>query len=118
MASIEHMRKLLDDIDTRDEYQVYWNESSQDWAQRDDVYCKFDDKVGKLQVGFGAPGNGGHLGPELGFGWVIGDHFCDCKKPIFLLKTAWGGRDLAIDFRPPSSGKGNYTDVHPVKYGW
>jgi hypothetical protein len=118
MASIEHMRKLLNDTKTHDEYLPYWNETSQDWAERDDVYCKFDDQLGKLKVGFGEPANGGHFGPELGFGWVVGDRLCECDKPIFLLKTAWGGRDLAIDFRPPSSGKGNYSDVHPVHYGW
>ena len=27
-------------------------------------------------------------------------------------------RDLAIDFRPPSSGKGDYPNVKPVHYGW
>lgn len=118
MASIEHMRKLLNDTKTRGEYLPYWNETSQDWAERHDVYCKFDDHLGKLKVGFGAPGGGGHFGPELGFGWVVGDSLCGCENPIFLLKTAWGGRDLAIDFRPPSSGKGNYSGVHPVKYGW
>lgn len=117
MAAVEHMKKLLNDTKTHDEYATYWNETSHEWAQRSDVYCKFDDHLGRLQVGFGAP-DGRHFGPELGFGWVIGDALCGCDKPIFLLKTAYGGRDLAIDFRPPSSGKGNYSGVHPVHYGW
>jgi hypothetical protein len=116
MASVDHMRKLLNHTKTHNEYLPYWNETSEDWAERDDVYCKFDDNLGKLKVGFGAPGH--HFGPELGFGWVIGDSLCICEKPIFLLKTAWGGRDLAIDFRPPSSGRGNYEGVPPVYYGW
>jgi len=37
---------------------------------------------------------------------------------MFFLKTAYGGRDLAIDFRPPSSGRGSYPGVKPVHYGW
>jgi hypothetical protein len=49
---------------------------------------------------------------------VLGDTFCDCQKPILLLKTAYGGRDLAIDFRPPSSGVGNYSGVKPMHFGW
>lgn len=118
MASIQHMKKLLNDPATHKEYAPFWDKINKDWAERDDVYCKFNNQLGKLKVGFGAPGHGGHFGPELGFGWVVGDALCRCETPIFLLKTAWGGRDLAIDFRPPSSGKGNYNGIHPVQYGW
>jgi hypothetical protein len=119
-GSIEHLTKLLQDPDTRDEYIHLWNETSQDWAQRDDVYAKFDSHMGKLTVGYGSPSGEGHLGPELEFGWVLGDALCSCggNTPIMVLKTAYGGRDLAIDFRPPSSGKGNFPGVKPSKYGW
>ena len=41
------------------------------------------------------------MGPELGFGWTLGD---DGDENIVLIKIAWGGRSLAVDFRPPSSG--------------
>ena len=34
-----------------------------------------------------------------------------------LLKTAWGGKDLAIDFRPPSSGLGDYYNNKGQRYG-
>ena len=34
-------------------------------------------------------------------GWVIGDYFTD---QVLLVKTAWGGKSLYKDFRPPSSG--------------
>src|SRR5690606_13480155 len=40
-------------------------------------------------------------GPELGFGHVVGDAF---DQPVLLIKLAWGGKSLAADFRPPSSG--------------
>ena len=42
------------------------------------------------------------IGPELQFGHVMGDHF---DNQVLLIKTAWGGKSLAVDFRPPSAGK-------------
>ena len=46
--------------------------------------------------------NGGSIGPELGFGSVMGT-FHD--EQVLLIKTANGNRSLNWDFRPPSSGK-------------
>src|SRR5262249_3268466 len=40
-------------------------------------------------------------GPELQFGHVVGDYF---ENQVLLIKTAWGGKSLFKDFRPPSSG--------------
>jgi hypothetical protein len=68
------------------------------WRIRDDVFIKFLDRQGGLTVGFGSPNC---IGPELEFGNAVGDHF---DEPILLIKTAWGGRSLYRDFRPPSSG--------------
>jgi len=48
-----------------------------------------------------ATSNGKHLGPELGFGYVVGE-FHD--EQVLLIKTAMGNRSLNFDFRPPSSG--------------
>lgn len=42
------------------------------------------------------------IGPELGFGFVMGD-FHD--EPVLLIKSAMGNRSLKFDFRPPSSGR-------------
>jgi hypothetical protein len=68
------------------------------WLQRDDVFIKFLDRKGKLTVGYGSPNC---IGPELEFGNVVGDRYDD---PVVLIKTAWGGRSLWRDFRPPSAG--------------
>jgi len=68
------------------------------WIQRDDVWIKFLDRKGDLTVGFGSPKC---IGPELEFGHVIGDHY---QQQVLLVKTAWGGRSLYRDFRPPSAG--------------
>lgn len=72
------------------------------WAVRDDalIYTTADNKQakGKLSVGHGA---GTWFGPELGFGWEVGDRI---EEPVLIIKASWGGKDLAVDFRPPSSG--------------
>ena len=68
------------------------------WVEREDVWVKFLDRKGKLTVGFGSANC---IGPELGFGNVVGDKY---GGPILLIKTAWGGRSLYRDFRSPSAG--------------
>jgi alpha-galactosidase len=68
------------------------------WVERDDVWIKFLDRKGKLTVGYGSPGC---IGPELEFGWVVGDRYAE---QVLLVKTAWGGRSLFHDFRSPSAG--------------
>jgi hypothetical protein len=68
------------------------------WIVRDDVWIKFLDRKGNLTVGFGSEGC---IGPELEFGIAVGDHF---DEQVLLIKTAWGGKSLYRDFRPPSSG--------------
>ena len=62
--------------------------------------------TGKLTAGFGARGSnptqdGGKIGPEFTFGLTM-DAALD--EPVLLIKTAWGGRSLNTQFRPPSAG--------------
>lgn len=59
------------------------------------------ERVGALSVGFGADARGPKLGPELGFGIAMHERL---EGPILLIKTAWGGKSLHTDFRPPSAG--------------
>jgi Carbohydrate esterase, sialic acid-specific acetylesterase len=75
------------------------------WRVRDDVWISYLDRKGPLTVGFGARA-GETIGPELGFGWVMGDGL---DEPVLLIKCAWGGKSLAVDFRPPSTGKPPYS---------
>ena len=56
---------------------------------------------GPLTFGFSVYGDSHHFGPELQFGHILGDHF---ENQVLLIKTAWGGKSLYQDFRPPSSG--------------
>jgi alpha-galactosidase len=67
-------------------------------VERDDVWIKFLNRKGPLTVGYGAPRK---IGPELQFGWTMGDHL---DEPVLIIKTAWGGKSLFRDFRPPSAG--------------
>jgi hypothetical protein len=57
-------------------------------------------KEGKLTAGFGA--NENCIGPEFTFGLTMEEHV---KEPILLIKTAWGGKSLHTDFRPPGTGE-------------
>lgn len=64
-----------------------------------DAYSDLTEKTGKLTAGFGAPD--GKIGPEFTFGITMAKQL---GEPILLIKTAWGGRSLHTDFRPPSAG--------------
>ncbi|MCH1440139.1 MAG: sialate O-acetylesterase [Rubripirellula sp.] len=70
-----------------------------DWKKRSDVQIVYLDRKGDLTPGYGH--REGYIGPELGFGQVIGDAF---ESPVLLIKIAWGGKSLGKDFRPPSAG--------------
>jgi hypothetical protein len=59
------------------------------------------EKQGKLTVGYGAENSDPKIGPEFTFGIYMQKLV---NEPILIIKTAWGGKSLAVDFRPPSSG--------------
>ncbi len=56
-------------------------------------------RSGYLTAGFGADEN--KIGPELTFGVYMQKRL---GEPILIIKTAWGGKSLNTDFRPPSAG--------------
>lgn len=91
-----------------------WNGSG--WQVRDDVYVSFKGRHGKLTVGNDTGFSDTNcFGPEVMFGWSIGEVFSDEK--VLLLKLSWGSTSLAVGFRPPSSGQGNFSGINPDKYG-
>jgi len=75
------------------------------WTVHSDVYYQ-EARIAKGGKGspLSATSNGSTIGPELGFGSVMGT-FHD--EQVLLIKTAMGNRSLGWDFRPPSSGKTN-----------
>jgi hypothetical protein len=62
---------------------------------------------GKLTAGYGSlygvdpkkPGD--KIGPEFTFGLTMD---AALAEPVLIIKTAWGGKSLHTDFRPPSAG--------------
>jgi hypothetical protein len=74
------------------------------WTVRDDAWIWYQRGGttlvhGGLTAGYGA--NSQTIGPELQFGHAMGDYF---SQKVLLIKTAWGGKSLRTDFRPPGSG--------------
>ncbi|MDP6636786.1 MAG: sialate O-acetylesterase [Phycisphaerae bacterium] len=67
---------------------------------------------GKLTAGYGARKNptedGGKIGPEFTFGITMSKAI---DGPILIIKTAWGGKSLNTDFRPPSAGPYKFSDA-------
>jgi alpha-galactosidase len=79
------------------------------WTVRNDVVlCESYLDANKFKGGRSTPlsatANGKHIGPEIGFGYVMGT-FHD--EPVLLLESSQGNRSLCFDFRPPSSGRPN-----------
>ena len=56
---------------------------------------------GDLKLGYAQNRNATWFGPEYAFGWVVGDFYPN--NPVLIIKTAWGGKSLHVDFRPPSA---------------
>ena len=69
-------------------------------------------RSGKLTAGFGSQHHvgTGKIGPELTFGITMAELH---GEPILLIKNAWGGKSLMVDFRPPSGGP--LPDDHKAK---
>jgi len=107
-GSLEH---LVEDKATKKRF-GHLVDKKGEWVERDDVWISFTgarDVHGKLAPGYGARETA--IGPELGFGHVIGEHL---DEDVLLVKVAWGGKSLAVDFRPPSAGGEvgpNYTEL-------
>jgi alpha-galactosidase len=69
------------------------------FIKRDDVYINHLEKKmkGKLSVGYGADSM--KVGPELSFGWTMGDKL---DEDVLIIKAAWGGKSLHRDFLSPN----------------
>lgn len=78
-------------------------DANKNWSVQQDVYFQ-EARLSKDGKGsfLSATSNGKSIGPELGFGYVMGT-FHD--QQVLLIKTAQGNRSLGFDFRPPSSGR-------------
>lgn len=73
---------------------------------------------GKLTAGYGARGDrptedGGKIGPEFTFGLTMD---AALNEPVLIIKTAWGGRSLHTEFRPPGAGPYQLNDHQKKLY--
>ena len=94
-GSLEHLVRAPE---TRERYAHLVDEEG-GWVERDDVWISFFEREGRLSVGYGAREDA--IGPELGFGHVVGTRL---KNQVLIIKVAWGGQSLGRDFRPPGAG--------------
>ena len=81
------------------------------YIEREDVWINYLKRRGNLTVGYGSPGC---IGLELQFGHVMGNHY---DEPVLLIKTAWGGKSIGRDFRPPSSGLQSEEEINKAVEG-
>ncbi len=82
------------------------------WITRSDVGVTYwsdpgtgENRRGNLDPYFGNNGEGptagnGRIGPEYAFGLEVGSQLGD---QVLLIKYAFGGKSLAVDFRPPGA---------------
>jgi alpha-galactosidase len=66
------------------------------------------EQVGRLTAGFGAKARGPKIGPEFTFGLYMQKRL---DEPILIIKTAWGGKSLHTDFRPPGAGPYEFNEA-------
>ena len=69
------------------------------WSVRKDVYY-YDARVKKGSPLSATSNNGRSIGPELGFGFVMGQIL---NEPVLVLKSCIGNRSLGWDLLPPGS---------------
>jgi hypothetical protein len=66
---------------------------------------------GRLTAGYGSRSNpkemSSEIGPEFTFGITMEKAY---DGPILLIKTAWGGKSLNTNFRPPSAGPYEFNE--------
>ncbi|MDC0050409.1 sialate O-acetylesterase [Verrucomicrobia bacterium] len=86
---------LMNDPKTAAKF-AHLKDKNGEWVVRKDVWIRYDDRQDGLRPGFGARNT--TIGPELGFGTIVGDAV---EEPVLLIKTCWGGKSIMVDFRPP-----------------
>jgi len=91
----------LEIVTKRDKKFTHLIDDEGKWTVRNDVYF-YDARIHFKGSPLSATSNGKSIGPELGFGHVLGTYH---DEQVLLIKTSMGNRSLGFDFRPPSSGR-------------
>ena len=81
-----------------------WSEIGEpgNWNSIDAAYLYFanDGDTIRTNITVGQGNDPNLIGAELMFAHQLDEYYED---PILIIKTAWGGKNLAVDFRPPSA---------------
>ncbi|PAW75205.1 MAG: hypothetical protein B9S38_02265 [Verrucomicrobiia bacterium Tous-C4TDCM] len=86
---------------TRNEFKFPNLLNGANWSVRNDVrYRGVIAATGDAPLTAGQGGGATTIGPELGFGHVMGYHH---DEPVLIIKSSEGGRALGWDFLPPGS---------------
>jgi autotransporter-associated beta strand protein len=87
------------------------------WITRSDVGVTYwsdpgagENRRGNLDANFGDTGAQGRIGPEYSFGLVVGSQLGD---NVLLIKYAFGGKSLAVDYRSPGAVAARGGSVGP-----
>jgi alpha-galactosidase len=84
------------------------------WLVRKNVkiyaYCDGKTKKGDLTIGYAAPGAATWIGPEFGFGNIVGNALAE---DVLLIKVSTGGTSLAKDWCPPGAVAKRGGEVGP-----
>jgi len=87
----------------------YLIDKTGNWVSRDDVWYKgVVTATANKWLGIGCGASDGQIGPELGFGHMIGNHH---DEPVLILKASQGNRSLSWDFLPPGSERLEVGDM-------
>jgi alpha-galactosidase len=80
-----------------------------EFVPRDDVwYTGVVTAVANKWLDIGCGASEVSIGPELGFGHMVGNHH---DEPVLILKASQGNRSLGWDFLPPGSESFEVTDA-------
>lgn len=94
----------LETLTKKDKKFTYLLDDADKWSARNDVTYTdprlFPDRASSSLSA--TSNNGKSIGPEVGFGCVMGTFH---GEQVLLIKTSMGNRSLGFDFRPPSSGR-------------
>ena len=100
-----YLRWLATAEETKEEFNFVLKPNGA-WRERPDVWVYYnlapwrELRHGPLKAGFGAKSD--QVGPEYGFGHVMGDAL---DEQVLIIKAAWGGKSLGFNFQPPSLSK-------------
>lgn len=96
-TAVNTLEHLVDPVnDTAGAYQFLVD--GENWRTWDDVWIDYLGRRGSLTTGYGTTTS--HVGPEIGFGYMASGQY---ENQVLIIKCAWGGKSLGLDFLPPSA---------------